>query len=308
MRFLPPFLFNLTGIIDTFLVKFFGKEEDEWMLHDGIGTLMIIGWCVAGLIAISFLPRVYTHAFSLSVKALIFLLVGWISYGIAAFPYFKALNHEQIENISPMYQIIPFFTYILGVVFLREIVSRQILLCIIGVIILTSLFYFNFSTFRLNKKALLLTSLSALLYSISFIFFKVGGLAEGNFLVALFWEHIGVFLVGFYFFLSNRTRNSTRIFLKTSWRKFSILNLFNELFFIVGIILLNYLSFSHYVVIVWILSNGIQPMLAFPMKYIAHRLKPQRYDRNYTRKQILTKAVLIIVLFAAVGYISLHIK
>jgi uncharacterized membrane protein len=216
MRFLPPFLFNLTGLIDTFLVKFFGKEQDEGILHDGTGTLMIIGGIVAGMIALVLLPRVCTQAFSLPWKALGFLLVGGISYGIAAFPYFKALNHEQIENITPMYQIIPLFTYLLGVLFLKEIVPLPILLCIIGVIIVSSLFYVNFSNFHLNKKALALCTLSALLYAISYVFFKVGGLAEGNFWVALFWEHIGVFLVGVYFFCSSRIRNSTRTFFQTA--------------------------------------------------------------------------------------------
>lgn len=307
MRIIPPFLFNLTGLIDTFLIKLFGKEEDNGDLHDGIWSLMIIWSLVAGFVALGLLPWVFGDAFSISWKALWFLLLGWIAYGLAAFPYFKALQIEQIENITPLYQIIPLITYILGVIFLKEIVSLWILFAIIAVILVTALFYVNFSNFHFNKKAFFLCVLSATLYAICYVFFKVGGLSEWNFLVALFWEHIWVLLVGIYFFLSKRTRNSTIIFFKESGRKFSFLNLLNELIFIWWVMIFNYLSFSHYVVYVGIISNGIQPILAFPMKYLAHLIKPERYDRSYTKKQLLIKILLLILLFVWVGYISLQI-
>lgn len=307
MRFFPPFLFNLTWLIDTFLIKLFGKEEDSGDLHDGIGSLMIIGSLVAGSIALVLLPFVFSEAFVIWWKALCFLLLGWIAYGLAAWPYFKALQIEQIENITPVYQIIPLITYLLGVIFLKEIISPWILLAIIGVILVTSLFYVDFLNFRFNKKAFFLCALSAGFYAVSYVFFKVGGLSEWSFMVALFWEHIWVLLVGIYFFLSKRTRNSTIAFFRESGRKFSFLNLFNELIFIAGVAINNYLGFSHYVVYVGIISSGIQPILAFPMKYIANLIKPERYDRKYTKTQLLTKVILLALLFVGVGYISLQI-
>ncbi len=307
MRLLAPFFFNLGGLIDTFLVKIFGKEEDSGDLNDGIGSLMIIGSVVAALIVLVLLPLVFGQAFSISWKAFWFLLLWWIAYGIAPFSYFKALQHEQIENITPVFQIIPLITYILWVVFLKEIVSPWILLSIVWTICVTALFYVNFSNFRFNKRAFFLCALSATLYAISYVFFKVGGVSEWNFLVALFWEHVGVVLVGVYFFLSKRTRQSTIKFFKESWRKFSVLNLFNELIFIAGVSINNYLSFSHYVVYVGIISNSIQPIMAFPMKYLAHLIKPERYDWKYTKKQLFTKVILLALLFAWVGYISLQI-
>lgn len=307
MRIIPPFLFNLTWLIDTFLVKLFGNEEDEGNLNDGIWTLMIIWGVVAWIIALFILPVVFKEAFSISLKALFFLVVAGLSYGLAALPYFKALQHEQIENITPMYQVIPIFTYLLGVVFLKEIIPFYILLLIIWVVAIMSLFYVNFKTFRLNKKALILCSISALLYAISYVFFKVWWLAEWSFRVALFREHVGVFLVGLYFFFFRRTRRSTLRYFTTSWRKFSLLNLLNELFFIGWVIAVNYLWFSHYVVYVWILSGAIQPIMAFPMKYLAHRLNPKRYERDYSKQQLLIKVILLLLLLVWVGYISLNI-
>lgn len=307
MRIIPPFLFNLTWLIDTFLVKLFGKEEDDGTLHDGIWTLMIIWWIVAWIIALFILPVVFREAFSISFKALFFLIVAGLSYWIAALPYFKALQNEQIENITPMYQIIPIFTYLLGIVFLKEIIPFYVLLSIVWVVIVASLFYVNFWTFYLNKKALILCSISAFLYALSYVFFKVWWLAEWSFRVALFREHIGVFLVGLYFFFFRRTRHSTLKYFKTSWRKFSLLNLLNELFFIGWVISVNYLWFSHYVVYVWILSGAIQPIMAFPMKYLAHRINPKWYERDYSRKQILVKIILLILLLLGIIYISLNI-
>lgn len=307
MRIIPPFLFNLTWLIDTFLVKLFGKEEDEWNLNDGIWTLMIIWGVVAWIIALFILPVVLKSAFSISFKALFFLIVAGLSYWLAALPYFKALQHEQIENITPMYQVIPIFTYLLGVVFLKEIIPFYILLLIIWVVVIMSLFYVNFKTFRLNKKALILCSISAFLYAISYVFFKVWWLAEWSFRVALFREHVGVFIVWIYFFLFRGTRKSTLKYFKTSWRKFSLLNLLNELFFIGWVIAVNYLWFSHYVVYVWILSGAIQPIMAFPMKYLAHRINPKWYERDYSKQQLFIKVILLLLLLVWVGYISLNI-
>ena len=95
---------------------------------------MIVGGCVAGLVAIGLLPFVYQDLFTIQRNTTGYLLLGWIAYGVAAIPYFKALETEQIENILPMYQMIPLMAYIMGIVVLGETIPLQQLGIIIGII------------------------------------------------------------------------------------------------------------------------------------------------------------------------------
>jgi hypothetical protein len=49
---IPPFLFALTGIIDTYLVHTLGAKQKEGTLKSSIATLMIIGGLVAFLFVV----------------------------------------------------------------------------------------------------------------------------------------------------------------------------------------------------------------------------------------------------------------
>lgn len=300
----PPILFNLTGLIDTFLVTKFGEEKWSGNLESGIGTLMIIWGTIAGLVALGLFPFFYKEIFAINRQPLCYLLAGGITYGVAAFPYFKALEKEQIENILPMYQTIPLFAYIMGILLLWETIPLRQVVIIIGIILVTGLFYLDFKHFTFNKKAVFFCLISVVLYASSFVFFKKGGLAENNLWVSFFWEHIGVLLTGLRFFSKSSIRKTTIKYFKQAWRKFSILNIFNEWFFISGIILQNYISLHYLIVYMSVITNGGQVLLWFLMKYLAHRRNPRRYERNYTKKSIMIKLWLAIIVLIWLFYIS----
>lgn len=301
---IPPILFNLTWLIDTFLVTKFGEEKSNWTLESGIWTLMIIGGTVAWLVALWLLPFVYQDIFAIKRQPLCYLLAGGVAYGIGAYPYFKALEKEQIENIYPIYQTVPLFAYIIGFLLLWEIIPLRQIAAIIGIILVTALFYVDFKHFTFNKKAVFLCLTSVILYASSFVFFKKWWLAENNLWVSFFWEHIGVLLTGLRFFSKSSIRKTTIKYFKQAWRKFSILNIFNEMFFISGIILQNYISLHYLIVYMSVITNGGQVLLAFLMKYLAHRRNPKRYKRDYTRKSIIIKIVLAIIVLIGLFYIS----
>lgn len=122
---IPPILFNLTWLIDTFLVSKFWEEKENWTLESWIWTLMIIWWTIAGLVALWLFPFVYKDIFTIQRQSLLYLLAWGIAYGLAAFPYFKALEKEQIENILPMYQTVPLFAYIMRILLLWETIPLR---------------------------------------------------------------------------------------------------------------------------------------------------------------------------------------
>lgn len=302
--FIPPILFNLTWLIDTFLISKFSEEKGNGNLESGIWTLMIIGWAIAGVVALGFFPFIYQDVFRIWRQTLAYLLVWGIAYGVAAFPYFRALEREQIENILPIYQTIPLFAYILGIFFLGEVVPLRQVLVILWIILLTGLFYIDFKNFTFNKKAVVFTLLSAVLYAGSFVLFKKWWLEENNLGVSLFWEHIGVLLTWLRFFSKSSIRKTTIKFFKKAGWKFSILNIFNEMFFIVWVILQNYISLHYLIIYMSIITNWSQVLLWFLMKYLAHRRNPKRYQRDYTKKIVLVKITLSIFLLIGLFYIT----
>lgn len=305
---IPPILFNLTWLIDTFLVSKFWEEKGNGNLESWIWTLMIIWWTIAGFVALGLLPSVYQEIFTIQRQSLLYLLFWGIAYGVAAFPYFKALEREQVENILPMYQTVPLFAYILWVLFLWEIIPLRQIFIILWIILLTGLFYIDLKHFTFNKKAVGLCLISVILYAISFVFFKKGGLEEGNLGVSFFWEHIGVMITGLRFFSQSSIRKTTIKYFKQAWWKFSILNIFNEMFFITGIILQNYISLHYLIIYMSIITNGGQVLLWFLMKYLAHRRNPKRYERNYTKTAIVIKISLAIIVLIGLFYISRFIE
>lgn len=301
---IPPILFNLTWLIDTFLVSKFWEEKGNWTLESGIGTLMIIGSTIAWLVALGLFPFVYQEIFAIQRQSLCYLLIWGITYWVAAFPYFKALENEQIENILPMYQTIPLFAYIMGILLLWETIPLRQVAIIIWIILVTWLFYLDLKHFTFNKKAVLMCLISVILYASSFVFFKKWWLAENNLWVAFFWEHVWVLLTGIRFFSKTSVRKTTIKYFKQAWRKFSILNIFNEMFFISGIILQNYISLHYLIVYMSVITNGWQVLLWFLMKYIAHRRNPKRYKRDYTKKSIIIKIWLAVIVLIGLFYIS----
>lgn len=71
-----------------------------------------------------------------------------------------------------MYQMIPLMAYIMGIVVLGETIPLQQLGIIIGIIMITGLFYIDLKHFTLNKKALLWCGVSVVCYALSFVLFK----------------------------------------------------------------------------------------------------------------------------------------
>lgn len=297
MIFLAPFLFNLTGLIDTYLVKRFGQEEQEGNLHHSIGTLTIFAAIIWAVSILVFLPRIWNDfVASFHNSAMVRLLLAGIVSSGGGIAYFYALQQEKIENIIPFYQTIPLWSMILGAMFLGESVSTMQTVIICGIIVLTMLFGFDTAKQTRNTTALLLILLSAILYALRSILFKYGGNQEDNFLVAVAREHIGTIIIWLYYRLQPKIRRSTISYINHSGWKFASLNITNEILYILAIIILNFASLSQYVVIVSLLSNGIQPLLGFAMSYGAHRLLPGIYERHYSQKTLIFKIVITLII------------
>ena len=289
---LPPILFNLTGIIDTYLTKLLGKHQTLGNLKSSTGTLMIIGGLLALLVAIVLFCFLWTKVFTIGIQAIVSIVCAGVFYGFAAFPYFEALKGEKIENIIPMLQTIPIFTYIVGSIVLGESMSPISIILMIAIVSITILFSRNFQEKKFNYKGLVLVLASSLLYALCYVSFKFGGENVKNIRISYFREHMGVALISLAFLLKTKTRTTTFQFFRNSKVSFSLLNAGNEMSYIIGVLIINYLTLHFNIAFINTLSNGLQPILWFFMVFLAYKLLPNIYTRKYHKKELVWKFIL----------------
>lgn len=298
---LAPFVFNLSGLIDTYLTQLFWKDQLDGWLHSSTWTLMIIWWIVA-LIFLVFVGLFrYNYIFVIRWSALFHLVLSGMMFWLASFPYFESLKIDKIENIFPILQTIPLFTYLIANIVLGESMSLISIVIMILVVLVTGLFSRNISTGRLHIRSLLLVLLSSILYAISYVFFKIWWWEEVHLRVSYFWEHIWIALFCLLFLLSHKIRISTVRYFKNNGIWFSWLNIGNELLFIVGIIIVNYLSLQYPIAFVNTIVNWLQPLLWFIMVYIAYKIFPSIFEWEYSSKELSWKISLCVVSFVLIS-------
>lgn len=99
------------------------------------------------------------------------------------------------------------------------------------------------------------------------------------------------------FFLQKNIRTTTFRYFKTSGVKLSLLNVGNEMFYLIGTVIINFLSLSFNVAYIDTLSNGLQPILAFLMVFLAYKLLPHIYTWEYHKKELVRKLTFCILIF-----------
>lgn len=293
--FLAPILFNATWLIDTFLTKIFKNEQSDWMLFDWTKTLMLISGIVPLIFAIGIAIINYNQIISIDIYNIYILILCGIVYWLAAYPYFIAFHHDNIDNIIPILQTIPVFTYILWYFALWENLSQYQLTITFFIIIFTALFWRNFQNKTMNRKSVFLILLSSMLYAASYVLFKIWWWESSNIMWSFFWQYIWVSIWCLAFTINRKVRSTTYTYFQKNWRKFSLLNICNEIFFIIWVVVVNYFSLKYPVAIVNTLSQWLQPTLWFIMTYIAYKVRPNIFEREYNNKDIWYKIWLCII-------------
>lgn len=297
---LAPFVFNLSGLIDTYLTQLFWKHQETGQLYSSTGTLMVIGWVVALIFSLWIVFVRYEYVFDITIWSLLYLFFSGISFGLAAFPYFESLKIDKIENIFPILQTIPLFAYVLANIMLWETLSLESVILMFLIVFVTAMFSRNITTGKIHIRSLLLMLFSSLLYALSYVLFKIWWWEEQYIWVSYFWEHIGIAFCSLLFFLPTSIRNSTLLYFKNNGIWFSLLNIGNEILFIVGILITSYLTLYYPIAFVKTISNWLQPLLWFIMVYVAYKILPSIFEREYTKKELLWKISLCIISFVLI--------
>ena len=294
-----PILFSASSFIDKYLLSKYFKKGGA------AGALMIF----SAFIGLFLLPVIYLiqpSAVQIAPYAALVIIFNGFLYVFSLVPYLYALEKSESSIVIPLFQLIPVFTYILGYLFLGEVLSfKQIiasLLIIFGAFGLS--FDYGSKGLIFKKRVLGLMVFSCLLVSFNVVIFKAIAIRE-DFLTTSFWEYMGFALSGIFMFAF--IPSYRRQFLSLIKRRTTFMvgiNAFNELINIVAKIIMNFAALFIPVALVSVIG-GLQPFFIFIMGAGLTVFFPNLIKENIEKKYLVQKAVSIALMFAGTLTISL---
>ena len=184
-----PFLLACANHIDKFILSRYLKNKT-------IGSIVILSSLFSGVaipIVLSFQPDVNVVT-PLQGSALV---ATGMSSVFAAVCYLYALDMDEASFVTPFYQTVPIFAYVLGYFVLGETITFAqglgAFIIIAGALALS--FAFGRRGMRFKRQVVALMLGACLLSSVNGVIFKVIAVDKG-FLVSLFWGFVGQVMAG----------------------------------------------------------------------------------------------------------------
>lgn len=284
---LAPFIWSLINHIDKYLIS-------KYFKGGGIGGLMVF----VGIISILLLPFIYLidpTVLSLTPKTILTLIATGILYNIAVLFYLYALEEDDASTIVPFWQLAPVFTYFLSILFLEEYLSGSkiiaSLIVIVGAIILS--LKFDGAKTYIKKRVVWMMICSSFALALGNVWFRDGFTDTISFWVSMFWNQVGMMIFGFSCLLVKKYREQFFLTLKNNSRAILGINLLEQIFEIVGVIINNYAILLAPVAMVILLEYSAQPTFVFIEGIILTLLFPNFIKEDISKKNLIIKAIAI---------------
>jgi len=287
---IAPALWSATNHIDKHLIS-------KYFSGGGTGALLIfsslIGFLVFPIIYI-FHPNVFsielTHALLITLNGGLIILY--------LLPYVYALQKDEASNVVPLFQTAPIFSYVLGYIFLGEILSfHQLLassLILSGAVILS--LDFSSKKIRFKTVAMGLMLLSSFLWALHSLIFKFVAI-NSDFWTSYFWVYVGSSLSGLLLliFVKKYRQQFLSVFKTTKKQVFSI-NIFNEVLAIGASVCFHFATLLAPLALVTVV-NGFQPFFVLVYGVILTIFFPHLGEENISKKNLFHKAFAISLMF-----------
>ena len=298
LAILAGFIWASTNHIDKYLISKVTKNGD----YKG---LLVFSSFVSGLLLLPVFLFFTNFNIEINLISLLYIFLAVITSTIAIVFYYLAIEKNDTSLVIAIFQIIPVFVYILGFIFLNEkLTVNQV---VGGIIILFSSIFITFNFEKLTfskekKKALFLMLGSSILYAAEHVLFKLA-LLKTDFNVVNVWFNIILVVVGGMLLILKNFRTSFLNLVKTNGKKVFGLNLFNEVWYQIGNVSVNYAITLSPVAIVSIIGSGTQPIFVFLIGIIGFVLFPKIFDEA-VKEDLFQK--IICILFGVAGLIIFY--
>jgi uncharacterized membrane protein len=298
-----PFLWAIVNIADQYLVSKYSQKEKERSSGGLVLFSSLIGIVIAFFIGI-FTPNIFNVIFS---DIILLIIAGGISI-VWIILYLYAIEIENISVVIPWFLTIPIFGYILGYIFLGEILTwKQIigsLIIVFGLILITVDFFEKKIRLIIKKQILIYMIPASMLVAISGIIFKYVTI-EGNFWISSFWEYFGLGMIGLILYLFvPKYRSEFKYMNKAGGKIIFFVNTLSELMTILGNLLTNFALLLAPVTMIYLVSS-FQPAIVLTLTILGTKFFPYIIKENISHKVLIQKIIAIIIM--TIGSIYLFI-
>jgi drug/metabolite transporter (DMT)-like permease len=185
-----PFLLACANHIDKFLLSRYLKEKN-------VGSILISSSLFSG-VAIAVVLFIRPGAYSVSLVQGSALVATGVLSVFGALCYLHALDIDEASFVTPFYQMVPVFAYVLGYLILGETITPAQGFGSVVIIVSARALSFEFGKrgvqFKRSVTALMLAA--SFLSAINGVIFKLIAVNQG-FWPALFWDFVGQVMAGF---------------------------------------------------------------------------------------------------------------
>lgn len=280
-----------------------GSYTDKYLLvhHErtgGLGSIVIFS-SLFGVLVLPIALLFGADVASVSpFEAIILIINGCLTVAsLVAFLY--AIRESDVVSIAPVLQTIPVFGFILAFFILGETLQPHEMVgatIIIVSAVLLSLEIKEGTHVRFKIKSLFLAMMSAFLFAVTGIVFKLIA-SDRGYWVTQFWEYIGISIVGFIvFILVTAYRRGFLDVVRGGRVEIVALNFTTEAITVSADLLLNFATLLAPIALVYTV-NAFQPVFLLTFALIGSFLVPKlMHELSFLRKHIALKALAIAIM------------
>jgi len=290
-----PFLLACANHNDKFLLS-------RYLRQKSIGAIVILSSLLSG-VAILIVLFIQQDVFDLSFVKGTALVATGMSSVFSAVCYLYALDIDEASFVTPFYQTVPIFAYVLGYFILRETITLSqglgSFVIIVGALALSFEFGRPVVRFKRNVVALMLGA--SFLSAVNGVIFKLIAVEKG-FWVSLFWGFVGQTMIGLTLLIciSSYRRDFLDLFKQSKVGAVGLIALSKTLFSVSETITL-YVTLLAPVALV-LLVNSFQPLFVFAFGIVLTLFFPDVTKESLGRMKMLQKGVGICLMLVG-GYL-----
>lgn len=263
-----------------------------------VGSLVLFSALFA-VVALPFIGWFNPQVFSVGAKDVALLMINGALLVLAYICYFYALERDEASFVAPMFQMVPVVGFILGYLFLGEVITGEefgaSLLIILGAVIL-SLELGVYGGIKIKKVVLWLMFGSSVLYAVNAVLFKFVAENQQAFWPSLFWDFAGKVVFGLVIFVTIKSyREQFLVVLRENKTSILALNGLNEVLALIGEGSLVFAVLLAPVALVQVVS-GFQPVFVFIYGVILTLFFPNFSTESMTKKHLVQKVLGIAII------------
>lgn len=295
---IAPAIWSLVNHVDKIILSryFHGGGAGGLMIFVGVVSLPL-----AALIYI-FQPSVISIAPGTAIP----VIASGILYNAGIYFYLKALEKKDTSYVVPFWQLIPVFTYLLGIVLLGEFIEEKRLFG--GVVVIFGVLVLSMSSSTTRKMSLDIRTIAVMVVSsfcmaLGYVLFKDGDSATTSFWSSTFWNQIGMTLFAVLFaFVPAFWREFTGV-IKANSTAVLGLNTGEQVAEIIGVLASNYAILLAPAALVILVEYTAQPLFVFLFGILFTILFPRFVQENISKRILLQKIIAIAIMTAGLVFV-----